>query len=387
MPKRTAVKLTPAMADRFRWKPDGAKTQRLWDLVVPGLGIDAQPSGRKSWVLRYKLGRERTIKLADMSSWSLDRAREEAIKAKDMVRGGEDPKAARDAPRKAGTVGEVWRSYKATAYFRSRSQDFQNGMESTMRVYVLPAWGHLPITSLRRRHVRDAVDALIEAGKEGAARGLLNRLRILMNFALERELIEASPADHIKPRYTGTGRRSQWLDTAEQLKAAWWLDAPLQVRGMVRWMLLTGCRRDEARLTERAWLTDAWRLPTTKNDRPLALPMMPAMEDIIKELRETFGPSTWLFPATTTARKPIPRASFDYCVRVATGGAWSAHVLRHSVESWLAELKVPEEGRDLILNHVRKGSGARYGHSERLDEKHDILRCWHARLLDIVDGT
>jgi integrase len=386
MGRTTAKPLTHAAVERFRYRKGGSKIQRLWDASVPGLGVEVFASQHKSWIFRYRIGvRQRIITLGAFADHDLDTARDLAVEARSRARVGEDPKIARDAPKKAQTISALWSQYQDTAHFKTRSESFRAGMASTMRTYVLPEWGHLGVAALRRWQIRDKVDNLIQAGKEGAARGLLNRLRILMNHALEREIIEDSPADHIKPSYTTTGRRDAWLQTDDELRAAWWIDAPLQVRALVRWLLLTGCRIGEARVTRQDWVTDAWRVPKTKNTQPLVLPVMPMMQQIVDEMKQTFGRSEWLFPSTVSTFKPIPRGSWDYVLRTATGGKWSAHVLRHSIESHLRELGVSEEARDAILNHVRKSGGYRYGHGEKLDTKRDALVLWHGYLRQRID--
>jgi integrase len=386
MPKTTAKVLTRAAVERLRYQTGGSRIQRIWDAAVPGLGVEVFASGRKSWVLRYILaGTQRIITLGPAAEMELEAARQAAIKAKGQAAEGDDPKAMRDAPADALTVRALWEKYQGTPHYRTRSVDFQNGMESTMRCYVLPAWGPMPLAILKRGQIRDAVDALIENGKEGAARGLLNRSRILFNYALEREMLEVSPADHIKPQFTTTGRRTAWLATGDDLRAAWWLDAPIQVRLCVRWMLLTGCRRDEARTATRDQIdADAWRVVTTKNDLPLVLPLLPAMVEVVSESRATFGGTAWLFPGTADTHKAIPRGTWDWALRQATDGRWSAHVLRHTVESHMRELEVPEEGRDAVLNHVRASTGSRYGHGEQLALKARALEQWHRHLQHVV---
>jgi len=386
MPKTNAKPLTPAAVARFKHKPNGPKIQRLWDAAVPGLGVEAFVSGKRSWLFRYRLaGQQRIITLGAVADMDLDEARDAAVLARGQVREGTDPKLMRDAPEGDITVAQLWKQYAATPYFASRSPDFRRGMASTMAAHVLPRWGGLPLSGLKRWMVRDAVDDLIAEGREGAARGLLNRTRILFNFALQRELVEASPADHVKPGYTTTGRRDAWLKTGEELRAAWFIDAPIQVRLMVRWLLLTGCRRDEARTAARDQLSEtAWRVDATKNSRPLILPLMPAMGGIAKESRATFGATDWLFPSTMDSFKALPRGTWDWALRQATQGQWSAHVLRHTVESHLRELGVGEEARDAVLNHVRAGTGARYGHGEQLNTKREALSAWHGFLDHVV---
>ena len=388
MPNTKSKPLTRAAVERFRHNADGGRIQRLWDAAVPGLGVEASKSGRKWWVFRYRLAdKQHIIRLEAVAAMDLDTARDAAVRATAAVRAGADPKVIRQAPGGDTTVAKLWEQYQATPHYQSRSQDFRNGMASTMRAHVLPEWGELPLAAVKRWQVRQRIDGLIEAGKEGAARALLNRLRILFNYALEYDLTDTSPADHIKPRYTRTGRRDAWLRTDTELRRAWWIDAPVQVRMMTRWLLLTGCRRDEARLAHREQITDgAWRVLDTKNDHPLILPMMPAMEAVAAESKQTFGATGWLFPSTTSNFRPMPRSSWEWALRRATDGAWSAHVLRHTVESHMRELGISEEARDAVLNHVRAGAGARYAHGAQLQVKADALHRWHQHLLDVVSA-
>ena len=176
-------------------------------------------------------------------------------------------------------------------------------------------------------------------------------------------------------------KERQWLSTDAELKAAWFIDAPLQVRSLIRWSLLTGCRRDEARLS--AWESingGVWTVSDTKGGKPLSLPVLPMMQAVLDELRPVFADSDWLFPATTTDGKAIPRASVDYILRESTKAGFSMHVLRHTVESHLAELSVDKESCDLVLNHAGGGVGVRYNHSQMMDLKTKALKQWHKKL-------
>jgi hypothetical protein len=108
------------------------------------------------------------------------------------------------------------------------------------------------------------------------------------------------------------------------------------------------------------------------------------MDAICAESRATFGATPWLFPATTSNFKAMPRGTWDWALRQATAGAWSAHVLRHTVESHMRELGIVEEHRDAVLNHVRTSTGSRYGHGEQLKIKAEAMERWHGHLLGIV---
>lgn len=383
------ISLTETKIARFRFDTDGPRIQRLWDTQVSGLGVEVFPTGRRTWIFRYRLhGKQRLITMAPLGDLRLEEARDEAIEYRRIIRTGADPKRHRDAPTEGLTLDKIYERYTETTYFKSRSADFRNNLASTYRRYLKPDVGHYPAAAIDRGQIRDLVQTLIEEGKEGAARGLLNRARILFNYAVQQGLIDGSPADHIRPSYTSSGRRTAWLDDVEKLKEAWWFAGAPQARGLIRWALLTGCRRDEARTTQHAQIDNGiWTVPDTKNGRDLVLPMMPAMSQVVEEMQATFRKTTWLFPATTNTHKALPRGTLDYMIREGSSGQWSMHTLRHTVESYLRELEVVEETRDLILNHVRQSTGERYGHGRALELKRRGLEVWHRYLLQAVDAA
>lgn len=384
-----AINLTETRIDRLRYEANGPKIQRTWDSAISGLGVEVFASGRKTWIFRYRIhGKQRIIALEPVSDLSLVDARERVIGYRANVKTGIDPKIVRDAPTAGMTLDQLYERYIATKYYKSKSVHFHSAMSSTYSKYLKPELGHYPLGSIQRSQVSDLVDKLIDMGKEGAARGLLNRIRILLNYALEKNIISHSPADHIKPKYVTTGERTAWLQSNEKLREAWWFTGPPQARALIRWALLTGCRRDEARTTQYSWITDeSWTVPHTKNSRELVLPMMPAMRQVVDEMRSTFGATTWLFPATTDTHKALPAGTLDYMIRNGAKKEWSMHTLRHTVESHLRELEIPEETRDLILNHVRKSSGQGYGHGSALKMKAKGLEAWHEYLLNAVGAA
>lgn len=84
--ERTASRLTPARIERRRYDPGRGGTQRLWDVVSPGLGVQVFASGRKSWLVRLRDGRFRT--LGAVSAFGLDAARQRAAVTRET---GEPP--------------------------------------------------------------------------------------------------------------------------------------------------------------------------------------------------------------------------------------------------------------------------------------------------------
>ena len=93
---------------RIRDAKPGPKAAILWDSAVAGLGVKVFPSGRKAFVLSYRIGgRKRLATLARCAELSLKAAREKAGAELVRIRDGEaDPLKRRQDSRTAPTVAE-----------------------------------------------------------------------------------------------------------------------------------------------------------------------------------------------------------------------------------------------------------------------------------------
>jgi integrase len=111
-------------------------------------------------------------------------------------------------------------------------------------VEVLPRWGGRPINSIRRRDVFDLHDVITDSGRPVLANRVVRTLRRLFSWAMERELIDSSPAARI--RGIRETPRDRVLYEAE-LHAIWsgaaaigWPYGPF-----VQLLILTAQRRNE----------------------------------------------------------------------------------------------------------------------------------------------
>jgi integrase len=127
------------------------------------------------------------------------------------------------------------------------------------------------------------------------------------------------------------------------------------------------------------------RVTGTKAGTDLVLPITPMMESVLAEMYGMHGDkSEFVFPATTSYRKPIPQGSLHHLLMTHADG-WHCHTLRHTVKSHLAELKVPLESRAAILNHRLPGVGENvYNHSEMMEFKRDGMLVWHEKLENLL---
>ena len=145
----------------------GPKPVILWDSQVAGLGCKVFPSGRKAFVLSYRIGgRKRLATLAQCSGMSLRAAREKASKELVRIRDGEaDPLERRRQEREAPTVSDALeRFFTETAPARieagrmTRRTVDEYGRQA--RRYVKPALGSLQVAKVTRHHVEKLVTKL-----------------------------------------------------------------------------------------------------------------------------------------------------------------------------------------------------------------------------------
>jgi integrase len=186
--------------------------------------------------------------------------------------------------------------------------------------------------------------------------------------------------DFRSPIIRGMGRvkakeqaRSRILSDDELVKV--WNTAAAQpgaFPALLRFLLLTSARRDEARAMTFAELNAGsdWVLPASRNKvgldlvRPLSKPAL----DILAGLPRIDGGE---FVFTNTGRRPLgglsrAKAKFDKACGV-TG--WTLHDLRRTARSLMSRAGVPSDHAERCLGHVIGGVRGVYDRHEYYTEK------------------
>jgi integrase len=180
--------------------PVGSTAVDLSDLQQRGLIARVLPSGTIQFVVRYRWkGKNRRHKLGTYSDkFTIAKARSAARAVIVQVEAGEDPAGERQAQRQTpiDTVDALVEAYLekyAKPRKRSAAED-----ERVLRVDVLPRWKGRAVQSLTRRDVRDVLDRIVERGAPYAANRTFEVVRRMLNWAVEQDWIDASPASHVK---------------------------------------------------------------------------------------------------------------------------------------------------------------------------------------------
>ena len=305
------ARLTDLAVDRL--KPPTAGRLDVFDSVLPGFGVRVSATGRRTWFVMYRHnGRQVRQALGEAhrqndptgAGVTLAQARDAARKAMSLVDRHEDP---RRAP--AEVLPE-----QARESFARVAEDFirlyaeprlkgARAVAAVIRGKLIPAFGSKPITAVTRRDVLDVTDALAAAGKGTMANRTLAYARKLLNWAVERGVLDASPLNGVSlPAKEAS--RDRALDDRE-LAAVWQAAGrlPYPWGPFTRIALLTGQRPSEIAGMRREDLDGAlWAIPDPKNSAPHLITLPPAALAELAACPRLEGPFVL---STTGGGKPI----------------------------------------------------------------------------------
>ena len=148
----------------------------MWAGDLPGFGLRVQPTGVKTFVLRYRpkgAGRsanQRTLTLGRFPALTPEQARDLATTALAKVATGGDPARERPVPT---TVGEVLEAYHKSLEGRASHRVVGNDI----RLHLTPALGKILASELTAHDVRKLSDRLTKEDKRTRAGACVRLLR------------------------------------------------------------------------------------------------------------------------------------------------------------------------------------------------------------------
>src|SRR5262249_20264675 len=144
----------------------GAKRYEKPDSGARGLRVVVQPSGRKSFAVRYRNAAGRARKLTLPAGITLAAARKLAADALLEVAQGRDPGSAKReargdaAARGDDTVGRLAAQFIEKHAKRHPRPNSIRATEGAFRNIILPAWGRRTVHDIARRDVIDLLDGV-----------------------------------------------------------------------------------------------------------------------------------------------------------------------------------------------------------------------------------
>jgi integrase len=373
--------------------PAGKTDRFLWDSELQGFGVRVWPSGRKTFVAKYRFGGGRTgttrrLTIGAYGSLTVHEARTLARKALASVAHGEDPAGTRQAKRREMTVSQLIDLYaeKGTDHLKERNRRF---MLARLNHHVVPLLGRKKISDVRvpdveqfMRDVRDGKTAkdektgsrarvMVRGGPGAAVKGVRD-LSAVFTFAVRQELVPANPCTPVKKPADRKRTRFLSVDEVKRLGAA--LDtmqsdgANPKAIAIMRLWALTGCRRDEIaglKWAEIDFERACLRLEDTKTGRSVR-PLAGAAIALLKTQPQA-DKATYVFPSDDDANIYYQGTKRFWVKVVAHAGlpGVTPHTLRHTIGSAAVSSGETLAMTGALLGHADARSTSIYAHMQQ----------------------
>jgi integrase len=367
----------------------GATRREIPDPGCRGLYVVVQPSGARSYAVRYRLaGKSRKLTLPP--GISLAGARKLAGDVMLEIALGRDPAAAKQAAKRGDGGGRETFTAIAAEYLRRESLKPEGERprslkwrEGVLRRHIYPTLGSRPIDQIKRSEIVRLLDRIEETSGASMADGVLAILRVIMNWHAARSDDFRSPIVRGLTRTADRPARDRILNDAEL--TAVWKAASADVGpfpALIQFLLLSAARRDEAaRMRWDEIADDTWTLPASRNKTNVELirPLSTAAQSILAKQPRIAGCP---FVFTTDGRSPAGSYSrrkrqFDHQCGVTK---WTLHDLRRTSRSLMSRAGVPVDHAERCLGHVVPGIRGVY---DRHQYRAEMLHAYEALAVQI----
>jgi integrase len=399
------------------------KRRILYEDGGKGFGIRVEPSGRKSFFLEFRFGegkerRNRIITIGQFPRVTLTKARSIAGQYLDEIEQGIDPATTKQTKkitnRNALTVNDLVEEYiEKWAKVKKKERSWKED-ERLLKKDITPVMGRKKAKDIRRRDIVLLLDEIVERGAVIIANRVLAVTRKMFNFAVGRDIIDASPCVQI-PAPSKENRRERNL-SEDEIKVFWDKldDAKIskEIKLALKFLLITGQRKSEvieAEWKEFDFKTKWWTIPAkkAKNKQTHRVPLTPMAIEILNEVRQVTGEYQFVFASPVGATKRNPRkqvgsspilgSSVDHALRdnltddpkknranIFKLDHFTPHDLRRTAASMMTRAGVQRLTVKKILNHADREITAVYDRYEYDKEKQKAMQNWDRTLKAII---
>ncbi|MDQ2696164.1 MAG: tyrosine-type recombinase/integrase [Pseudomonadota bacterium] len=368
-----------------------------------GLGVRVTPKGTKTWVFLYRFGdRARRMTLGEYPAMTVAQAHEAHGRALAELERGNDPGAAAVQERREERIAPTVAALVAE-YLEKWAKPRKRSWEEDQRILekdVLPVWGRRKAREITRRDVIALLDDIVERGAPIVANRTLEIIRKMFNFALERDIITATPCALVRAPAAET-QRDRVLNE-DEIRAFWrGLDAARMDEGTqlaLKLQLLSAQRRGEVLSAEWSEFDLAggwWTIPAGKSKNRLAhrVPLSNQALALLERAESLACGSRYVFPSPRRSGgdKPVAVGAVTRALgrsRTALGiEHFTPHDLRRTAASHMTGMGISRLVVSKILNHVESGITAVYDRHSYDQEKRQALDAWGHKLESIVTGS
>jgi integrase len=364
------------------------------------LYLRVAPGGSKQWIFRFTSpsGRLRDMSLGAVHTFSLAEARERATEARKLRADGIDPldhkrvqrAALRAADAKAMTFEQCARGFIKDNEAEWTNLKHRHEWETTLRKYVFPVLGSLPVEAIDTPLVLKVVKPLWERIPTTASR-VLGRIQAVLGWATVHHYRSGdNPArwlghlEHALPALSKVAKVEHHAALPYAQVGAFVAklrkDSSVGAR-CLEFITLTAARLgeainaewDEIDLANRVWVVPASRM---KADREHRVPLSGAALAVLKAM-QAIRQSDYIFPGTRQGR-PVGENTPVRLAKQAAGSNITVHGLRSTFRDWASErTSFPREVAEMALAHaIPNAVEAAYRRGDLFEKRRRLMEAW-----------
>ena len=351
-----------------------------------GLFLLVKPTGGRSWVQRITIrGARHELGLGSPPVVTLAEARTEAAENKKLARKGGDPLAEKRKSKQILTFEQAARKTHIELSPTWKNAKDRAAFLSSLKTYVFPRFGNVPLSDVASADIRRAVLAASEKAP-GVARKLVYRVSSVMKWGVAEGLCNGNPAsadllalprDARQPKHRKALPFSEVSSCIETVRAS---GAQVATKLALEFLILTASRSGEARMASWGEIdlqTATWTIPLerAKQKRSHRIPLSGRAVDILAEAEKLHDPSHLVFPSARGA--PLSDMTLSKLVKE-LGFDADVHGFRTSFRVWGQELtNYPREVQEAALAH-KLGDAAEqaYARSDLFEKRRQMMIDW-----------
>ena len=377
---------------------------------------DGKPS--RTWLLRFKFkGEETRIALGRFPGMTIDQARGEARKARDLASQGIDPRRARPQRRSAPTAGASAPGTAAAApsaphsietlaaeFLDQHVRPHRKAPQYAERIIakeILPSWRRRDARTITPREVVELLDGIVARGSRVMANRTAAILSQMFRYGIHRAIVDSSPVQLL---YRPGGRekpRERALTDEEIAALLQNIDVIMRSPRMahaIRILLATGQRRGElalARWRDVDLKARIWHIPPehSKTGAAHAVPLSDFAVHEFERLKATAPARSKFVFATEEGDAPIDPKLITRVIarnRESLGkkkiAPFTAHDLRRTCRTGLAKLGIAPHVAERVLNHKQPGIVGVYDRHGYENEMREALDQWGKHLATLSNA-
>ena len=361
-----------------------------------GLYVQLNKNGSKYFRLKYRLGVEKSYAIGVYPDISLSEARQEAQRARALIREGKDPVIERKRKKLQGlkerqnsfrSIAEDWINDKKIDWTENHLEDIRR----MMRNHIFLQIGEKPVKEIGNIDIINLLNLTRQKGKADTTKRIRQTCERVFRYAVAKEICENNPAANVKDEFRNKNyikRHYPYLQFSElprlfsdiensNLRNLTKIALRLMVLFFVRTNELIGSKWDEFRLDENLWIIPAERM---KNRKEHKVPLSRQSKELLQLIKdECPSPSKFVFPHITVPTKHMSSATLLKALyRLGYKKEATVHGFRTTFRTCLGEMgRWNTEALERQMSHMEGNKVIEaYNRAQYLEERTQIMQYW-----------